>query len=357
TYIEENKENINVNFNKKRQNNKNPKLFIENCKENSPLTKEEENNLFGAFLLNQTFTSDDHPPSIPFGSPASKKISQFMSPTKINEFKDMGGCTETLSNNIESLKERYPKKIKKELPNGQIWSSPSRFYIPRTNLKKLQNKGIIVPVRSLDFDEIVLEETEEEIKERKKRQEKAFQEIELSKGRTVIENATSIQQFKNKFELYFKYILKRKEEIVTRKGKKFRKQEIIEAFNRFVTPYLKSIKKDLYSVYYDPNSIKLDRTNAEIDNEKLLEIGDCPIGDDGKPMHYHHLTHHDSATHKSESVIVLLPDTFHKQCSGLLHFPASLYTDRPKKPVNRNLFSPNRQDFSKQILKQIQNFR
>jgi hypothetical protein len=69
-----------------------------------------------------------------------------------------------------------------------------------------------------------------------------------------------------------------------------------------------------------------------------MQNGLAPIGADGQPMNYHHLTHHDSATHNVKCIIVLISDEIHTKCSGSFHFGKNTYANLPRKKVDRLLF-------------------
>jgi hypothetical protein len=81
-------------------------------------------------------------------------------------------------------------------------------------------------------------------------------------------------------------------------------------------------------------------------------LGKSPIGPDGKPMNFHHLTHYDFKTHRTTSIIVLLTDSHHKEFSGLWHFGTKTYR-LPRKRVARHLFNPARQEFNRALIQKF----
>ena len=99
--------------------------------------------------------------------------------------------------------------------------------------------------------------------------------------------------------------------------------------------------------FYQPELMALD---IEIDpvtgetNMDLIQNQFNPIGWDGRPMHVHHLTHYDAATHGGECVVVLVSHQLHsKDHNGGLHFRNSSVYNKPRR-LDRGLFDRQRKN-------------
>lgn len=151
---------------------------------------------------------------------------------------------------------------------------------------------------------------------------------------------------------HFSYIKMRKDQCTQKFNptKKITRNQIEDSFYNFVANQLEHVTVEGYTIYFSLETLDMDRENSIGEtNLDLMKLGFCPIGSDGQPMNYHHLTHHDYATHKGGSIIVLLSDDLHTKCSGVLHFGKNTYLNLPRKKVERNLFSEYRISFNKKI--------
>lgn len=116
--------------------------------------------------------------------------------------------------------------------------------------------------------------------------------------------------------------------------------DILNKFSENVVKYYHRLDYGDYTLYYRPDLFSVnDPINYEGEtNLDLLLNGNAPIGLDGEPMNFHHLTHHDPG------IIILLSKDFHQKYSGDLHYAPRHY--RRPKAVVRRVFDRNRKEMA-----------
>lgn len=309
------------------------------------------------WLLSQVLYKENRDPELPPPSKKAKfseeksgwKYTHHLSPTKVQQFTDLGGREEDLDSSCARLKKEHATPIK-----DTVQYSPTKVYVPiaravglsRHTIKEGISRNIFRELEPLAFvlpDEPP--ETETERLERHKREEEAFQEAEHKRGVIPEDLDKELQDELKIWKTYFSYMENRKNQ-----PPKLRRSGIEDAFHKYVASQMESLQIGLYLVYFLRSTLDLHRENDYGEtNQELMAEGKCPIGADGELMNYHHLTHHDSATHGlSSCIIVLITNTLHTKYSGVLHFGKSQYHLPPNK-VDRGLFTPERMKFNKAI--------
>lgn len=284
-----------------------------------------------------------------------------ISPSKIARYQELGGSLSELKNKIAKLKEDYPSPIRnpKLCPNDKVFSPVVRIAYPKASRQKqiqARREGLIQSIPPLAFKASLKPETSEEREIRKQKQEQDFQEAEKKRGKLPKNLKNEIRAEYKTWQSFFQYIQLRKDACTTgnKKGKKLRKEEIEDAFARFVAPHLEKITLDGYTVYFSTHTLDMKREDQEgRSNYQRMKDGLCPIGADGTEMNYHHLTAHDYATNDIPCIIVLLTDELHTRYSGNLHFTQKTYEDIPNPRVNRTAFGKYRKRFNKAIPKKL----
>ena len=126
---------------------------------------------------------------------------------------------------------------------------------------------------------------------------------------------------------------------------KIRRVEIEETLDEILTESgYQSFTYKNYVVWFHLKTMFLDLEDPQtgLTGLDLLKIGRPPVSFDGKPMHLHHATLYDGATHATTSYLLLLSNRAHsEEFADALHFSTDFYW-MPKKPVDRLLFDPTR---------------
>lgn len=278
-----------------------------------------------------------------------------LSPAKMSDFRAEGGDLFALEREIRELKTEHPSPIRNTTlfprSDDHVFSPSVRKTLSRPQLQVARKEGVVRKLFPIAYQAPFEEETEEERLARKEAQERDFLEAERRRGK-IPENLH--EEIQKEFEIwqdYLNYIEMRKANCLAGDGNKITRSDIEEAFKKFVAPKLVYIEVNGYHVYFTLKTLDFDRENDEGDtNQQIMKKGYCPIGVDGKPMHYHHLTHYDLLTHQKPSLIVLITDNHHTTHSGFLHFTRTTYLHLPRKPVDRNLFIGERKNFNRTIV-------
>lgn len=220
----------------------------------------------------------------------------------------------------------------------------------RTDQNDLRQKKIVFTPRPKDFLPEEVMETEEERILRKAQQKLDFQALESKRGIPPKSLKEIIKAEYDIWEKHFSYIKMRKDQC-TRKinpTKKITREEIEYSFQKNVADRFDKVTVGKYTIYFSKDTLDMQRIDTKgRTNLDRMKQGLSPIGADGQPMNYHHLTHHDSATHGVNCDIVLLSDEIHTKCSGLFHFGKNTYASLPRKKVDRLLFDTK--PFNKEI--------
>jgi hypothetical protein len=282
-----------------------------------------------------------------------------LSPTKIDFLRSSGVQSPEIKEKIGHLRSMQPKHIQNldEFPHSPTHplTPAARVVLPRKIINKAVVRGDLFSLPTSAFDLPVPEESLEEIEARKEAREKAFLEAENKKNKAPTDLTGELLKEYEKWEIYFEFITARKTACVEQEESPLFRSEIKEAFQKWVAPHLKFITKDKYTIYYDPNTLDLKRTDIDgATNLKRMRLGLCPIGADGESMNHHHLLQVDSATHDVDSIIVLITDTLHTKYSGKLHFSRKTYQGLPRLAVDRGLFQKEREEFNIALAKHLQ---
>jgi hypothetical protein len=227
----------------------------------------------------------------------------------------------------------------------------------RYQQKTLKDRKVIVDTCPQDFVPEEPVETPEERRQRRAEHDRLFQEEELKRGVSPEDIADTAEKFNKIMEPYFNIIKKLKKSVSNGERGKIRPGEVEEIFDKCVAPHLESIEVEGYIVYFLPGMVDLKRKNlAGQTNRQLMGRGFCPIGWDGKPMNYHHLTQFDYGTHGNKPGnkcrIILMHQTFHQETSGDLHYCKANYY-LPTTEIDRGVFDGYRESFNKEIVKRL----
>ena len=277
-----------------------------------------------------------------------------LSPAKMRAFCAEGGDLPKLKLQIGELKTEYPSPIRNidQFPRSDdhVFSPSVGKSLSRAQLNDARKAGVVKKLFPIAYQKPVDEETEAERLARKEAQERDFLEAERRRGKIPENLHEEIQKELEIWQDYLAYIEMRKANCLAGDGNKITRSDIEEAFKKFVAPKLVYIEVNGYHVYFTLKTLDFDRENKLGDtNHQRMKEGHCPIGVDGKHMHYHHLTHYDLLTHQKSSFIVLITDNHHTTHSGFLHFTRTTYLHLPRKPVDRNLFAGERKNFNMTI--------
>lgn len=341
---------------------------------------------------------------------------QQITPTKTKNYYAYGGVSPEIKENIRFLKRLYPHHVqnKEFLRSDTVITSPAaRQLLTREKVKAARNLNLIYSLPPIAFVEQIEPETAEEREERKKQQLKDFLEVEKLRGKISEEQIAeiltqtgggkskeSIAEIKKEIEIWqdhLNYINMRKKQLTVGKEelldedefgdeseddnenvlckiekagseaevvglgmdylekiKKIRKAELEDSFENFVVDKLTRLDVEGYEIYFSRETLDISREDADgVSNQDIMKLGYCPIGADGEPMNFHHLTHYDFETHKIRSIIVVITDYLHKTYSGNLHFGRNTYQDLPRKKVNRQNWNTVRPEFNKAIIKYL----
>lgn len=323
-----------------------------------------------------------------------------LSPGKKIAFEQLGGTEKELHDTVRLLKEERPSPIRNPEYGSKQWvySPAARVSLKRAEVSLARKSKA---VRTLPFSAHIAPtrvETLTERSEREARQRKEFLAAELLRGKSEQNLEHELNQERVIFKDYLEYVQARKQElgngdiledldeedqgeedqgeediggnaeveeewvddepeavaVVESQGGKMTKSELEEKFIELAAPHLTHMNMNGYDLYFSRETLDLTRvqktghTNAEV----MILLAKTPIGADGKPMNFHHLTHYDFYTHKTKSIIVLLTDSNHKEFSGLWHFGKTTFR-LPLKRVTRSLFNRARQSFNKEIVKKL----
>lgn len=316
-----------------------------------------------------------------------------VSPEKIREFELLGGIVEEINNKVREVKQARPSPIR-----HPDYASKEHLYSPAalvTLPRRLARDSKVV--RKLPFSahgEPIRLETPDEREQREIRQKMEFLQNEKKRGKSEKDLESVLIGERELFKEYLDYVQRRKQalggddivegagdddevvegdavwdaddvddledaeddvdEFDSQGGAKITKSELESKFIELVAPKLTHMEVDGYDLYISPQTFdsarvqKSGHTNAEV----MEDLGKSPIGPDGKPMNFHHLTHYDFKTHRTVSIIVLLTASHHKEFSGLWHFGTKTYR-LPRKRVARHLFNPARQEFNREIIRKF----
>ena len=315
-----------------------------------------------------------------------------LSPAKVNQFVQLGGTVSELQAAVTQMKSSRPQPVlNSNFPNNQLYSPVANVLFSRSQAVIAKKNGLFISLPAtahvIDKPELTLAECEA----LKQAENAKFLALELMRGKTQEHLKAEMQREYAIFDSYLAYIESRKkqlggdDEIVEDEGeddakiifedtdtpkveadqedagepedveadytgKRFTKLELERKFLEFTKGHLTHIQVAGYDIYFSPEMIDLNRiqktgyTNGEI----MKNLGGTPIGADGKPMNYHHLTHYDFLTHRTTSTIVLLSGSLHQDRSGLWHFSKKTFR-LPRTRVQRKLFDPKRKFFNKAI--------
>lgn len=316
-----------------------------------------------------------------------------LSPAKVKHFFKLGGTILELQKAVQELKTNRPEPIvNPDFKKEQLFTPVSKVLLSRTETAKVKKAGVLqsLPATAHVIDQVKLSSAESEAL--KQAEYAKFIALELIRGNTEDHLKAEMQRENNIFAPYLSYIEARKkelggdseivddeseddsegvledtkapdvdaasnnfetpEEAETNYTGRFTKSELETKFEEFTKGHLTHINVCGYDVYFSRDMIDLARMQKTgYSNEDIMqELGGTPIGADGRPMNYHHLTHYDHLTHRTKSIIVLLSGTLHQEKSGLWHFSRATYR-LPITRVKRNLFDPTRKFFNKAIVK------
>jgi hypothetical protein len=351
-----------------------------------------EKDIVMAAIVNEMLHHEMRPDPLS-GSEFSRLDYSLIPPMLKNEFMRLGGTLEELHNAVELTKRARPSPIRNPA-YGKTEEGKSDFYSPagkavlgRRDLNDARQKGV---VRKLDLGAHIVPvtpETAEERLAREERQYRAFVESEKGRGKSENQLKKELQSELELFQDYLNYVKRRKlengvegEEVdlsdddednnipqvtpteiddddggeIETLASKITKRELEEQFEKLVGKHLIHLVVDGYDLYFSKDTLDLNRIQKDglSNRDAMKDLERTPIGADGKPMNYHHLTHYDAKTHKTKSIILLITDNLHKRYSGLLHFGAQTYR-LPKNRVDRKKFNTARDKFNTEIVKAL----
>lgn len=222
--------------------------------------------------------------------------------------------------------------------------------IGRRSVDDLSRAGIISsPIIDADYEEPYTQETEKEKAARRAAFHERFLNDESSRGISPEALRDTYDKEKRMWKKYFDWVEIMSEEIESEVSQRLERNDLIIAFEAYVQSHYQMIQHGEYKVFFTSNTLDLQRTDREgRTNLERLQNRLCPIGHDAEPMNFHHLTRHDVATyahrHYGKSYLVLVSESLHREFSGPLHPPSSVYKHIPKTPVNRGAFDTVRQE-------------
>lgn len=248
---------------------------------------------------------------------------------------------------IFALKSLYGEKIPlANAPSDVVFTPAVRISADSTCLgPNFGQKGLTTMVEScasmklehVNAHTFVEEETPETSEERAARhalQEKLFQALETQRGISDVQRASALDATTSAWSSYFDYMRLRRDSIEQTSQPKIKSTEIEEMFTKFVSSSYESLTIKNCSVFFRQTEVDLTRTNVRgQSNLELLSCGLAPIGADGKSMNLHHLTR------RHPGVLVLVPESFHREHSDLLHFRKAQHMLQPLQPVDRVVFN------------------
>lgn len=327
-----------------------------------------------------------------------------LSPAKISAFERLGGALPQLEDAVQKLKESRPSPIRNpEFSKASLYSPVASIVLSRQMVKDAKSKGTVRRLGFTAHTEPKAEITPQERLEQNRAENEKFLKLELARGKTKECLEAEVKREIDIFKKYLSYIERRKKQLggddsfldededtnsetnaisiarglfdnnddddlnpvetdepelsldtsVSRQTPtgKITKLELETKFLEFTADQLTHLHVNGYDLYFSKDMIDLERVEkGGYTNEMLMkELGKTPIGPDGKPMNYHHLTHYDYLTHKTKSIIILLTGTHHKEYSQFWHFSRKTYR-LPKNSLKRELFNPARENFNKAIV-------
>lgn len=314
-------------------------------------------------------------------------------PKLIEDFLRIGGTRDELMHDIQLVKLEKPSPIRNPAykDNGDFYSPAGKVVLGRRALTEGRQMGAI---RKLFPEAHTIPQPIISLEQRKEREQLQYQQFlkeELARGKTEVNLKAELDFERELFGEYLNYIKLRKAEngvlgdegteadeedsddesvlaspsiieeadvdevedveVAEAASTRIKKSELELKFEEFVGNKMSHLKIEGYDLYFSTQTLDLDRLQKDgnTNRDVMTQLGKIPIGADGKPMNFHHLTHYDAKTHKTKSIIILITDSLHKKCYGLLHFGSQTYR-LPKIRVVRQMFNIVRETFNKKIV-------